>query len=99
MAKTLTITIDDDAKAVEIRDMIIDHFADPPYEDTIEDPDWEYDPDNPDVPKQIPNPVSRDQFFKDYIMDLLKNNYLRAKKKRVQSVEFESIDNEDLTMS
>jgi len=99
MAKTLTITFNDDTKADEIRDTIIDHFADPPYADTIEDPDWEYDSENPTIPGQVPNPISRDQFFKEYVVNLLKNHYSRAKKKRMQSVEFTSVDNEDLTIS
>lgn len=99
MAKTLTITIQNDAKAVEIRDTIIDHFADPPYQDTIEDPDWVYDPDNPSIPGQVPNPQSRDAFFKQYIVNLLKNHYQRAKRKHIQAAEITAIEGEDLTMS
>lgn len=97
MAKTLTITINNDAKAVEIRDTIIDNFITPPYTDTIEDPAWEYDPQNPDLPGQVPNPVSRDAFFKAHIIDTIKNQYLRAKRKIVRGAQFDAIDNEDLT--
>ena len=99
MAKTLTITINDDAKYAEIRDAIIELFAEPPYTDTIEDPDWVYDPDNPDLPGQIPNPVSRDAWFKTHVIDTLKSQYQRAKKSMVQNVQIAAIDNEDLTMS
>ena len=87
MAKKLTITINSDSKHTEIRDAIIENMADPPYADTIEDPDWVYDPDNPTMPGQIPNPVSRDDFFKAPVMDLLKSQYQRAKRSMVQQVQ------------
>ena len=99
MAKTLTITINDDAKYAEIRDAIIEKFAEPPYTDTIEDPDWVYDSENPDLPGQVPNPVSRDACFKAHVIDLLKNQYQRAKRSMIQSVQLDAVDNEDLTMS
>ena len=98
MAKTLTITINDDAKADEIRDTIIYNFAEPKYEDTIEDPDWVYDSENPDLPGQIPNPISKDAFFKAHIIDTLKRQYQRAKRSMVTSVPLAAIDNEDLTI-
>lgn len=99
MAKKLTITINDDAKAVEIRDTIIDNFAEPKYEETVEDPDWVYDDENPDLPGQVPNPVSRDAFFKAHILDTIKRQYQRAKRSRVNSAHLSSIENEDLTMN
>lgn len=98
MAKKLTITIGNDAKAVEIRDMIIDNFAHPPYEDTIEDPDWVYNPDNPDMPGRVPNPVSRDAFFKAHIVEIIKSQYMRAKRNLVQQVQLDAIGTEDLTI-
>lgn len=98
MAKTLTITINDDAKAVELRDTIIYNFAEPKYEDTIEDPAWEYDPENPDLPGQVPNPVSKDAFFKAHVIDTIKRQYQRAKRSLVSSVPLTAIANEDLTM-
>jgi hypothetical protein len=99
MAKTLTITINDDDKYAEIRDAIIETFAEPPYTDTIEDPEWVYDPENPTLPGQVPNPVSRDAFFKNHVMDNLKSQYQRAKRSMVQSAPLDAIDNEDLTMN
>ncbi len=99
MAKTLTITINDDAKYAEIRDAVLEMFAEPPYVDTIEDPDWVYDPENPDLPGQVSNPITRDQAFRQHIIDSLKNQYLRAKRKMVQSAPLGAIENEDLTMS
>lgn len=99
MAKKLTITIQDDAKALEIRDIIIEHFAEPKYEDTIEDPNWVYDMDNPDIPVRVPNPVSRDEFFKAHVIDTIKNQYKRAKRSLISSAPIENIDNEDLTIT
>jgi hypothetical protein len=98
MAKTLTITITDDAKALEIRDTIIEYFVEPKYEDTIEDPDWVYDPDNPDLPGQVPNPVSRDEFFRSHVIDTIKKQYARAKRSMINSLPLSAIENEDLTI-
>ena len=99
MAKTLTITIDDDAKYAEIRDVIIEKFAEPPYTDTIEDPDWVYNTDSPDLPDQVPNPVSRDAYFKAHVINVLKTQYQRAKRSMAKSVQLDAVDNEDLSMS
>ena len=98
MAKTLTITINDDDKYVEIRDCIVDVFANPPYTETVEDPNWVFDPDNPDLPGQVPNPVSKDEYFKKHVIDILKSQYNRAKRSVVQRHPLTAIDAEDLTM-
>jgi hypothetical protein len=99
MAKTLTITINDDAKAVEIIDALIYNIAQPPYQDEVEDPNWEYDPQNPTLPDMVPNPVTKEAFFKQWVIDYLKSQYLRAKKAIVIKTPLEAIENEDLTMS
>jgi hypothetical protein len=97
MAKILTITIDNDDKYIEIRDTIIDNFS--TYQETIEDPDWVYDPENPDLPGQIPNPVSKNEFFKEYIIDFMKSQYRRAKRQAISREAIEGIVDEDLTIN
>ena len=98
MAKTLTITITDDVKADDIRDAIIENIAEPKYEALVEDPNWVYDPQNPTLPDMIPNPVSRDAYFKAHVIDTLKKQYQRAKRMQVLSIPLAAIDVEDLTM-
>ena len=99
MAKTLTITINDDVKAEEIINAIIYNIADPKYTDEIEDPDWVYDPENPTMPGMIPNPVTKEAFFKQYVINHLKQQYQRAKRMMVLKAPLESIEGEDLTMA
>jgi len=99
MAKKITLNIANDVKAVEIRDTIIDNYANPTYKDTIDDPDWVYDPNNPTMPGKVPNPVSRDAFFKAHIIDTIKSQYLRAKSLLVRRIPLESIENEDLELT
>lgn len=99
MAKTLTITINDDAKAVEIIDAIIYKIAQPPYQDEVEDPDWVYDPQNPTLPDMVPNPVTKEAFFKQFVIDYLRSQYARAKRAIVIQSPLDAIDAEDLTMS
>jgi hypothetical protein len=96
MAKKITLTIADDAKAKEIRDVIIEHMAHPPYEETIEDPSWEYDENNPTMPKRVKNPVSRDDFFKKHIIQTIQNQYRRAKRNQIQKHELDAVEKEDL---
>lgn len=98
MAKTLTITITDDAKADEIRDAIIENISEPKYQDEIEDPDWVYDPQNPTMPGMVPNPVSRDAFFKAHVIAMLKQQYQRAKRSMILQVQLDAVEAEDLTM-
>lgn len=99
MAKTLTITISDDVKADEIIDAIIYNIARPAYEDQIEDPNWVYDPQNPTIPDMVPNPVSKEAFFKEFIINYLKQQYQRAKRIIVLKQPLDSIESEDLTIS
>ena len=99
MAKTLTITISDDVKADEIIDAIIYNIARPAYEDQIEDPHWVYDPQNPTIPDMVPNPVSKEAFFKEFIINYLKQQYQRAKRIIVLKQPLDSIESEDLTIS
>ena len=98
MAKKLTITIEDNAKALEIRDVILDYFAEPKYQETIEDPNWVYNTDSPDLPGQVPNPISRDAFFKAHVINALKNEYHRAKLEKEFATTREEVLNEDLTI-
>jgi len=99
MAKKITLNIANDAKAVEIRDVIIENMVSPPYQDTVEDPEWTYDPENPTMPGQVPNPVTRDAFFKQHLIEMVKNLYQRGKKSMVAKHEMAAINNEDLELS
>lgn len=99
MAKKLTITIKDDAKAADIIDAIIYNIADPKYTDEVEDPDWVYNPENPTIPDMVPNPVTKEAFFKQYVINHLKRQYQRARRMMVLKAPLESIEGEDLTIS
>ena len=71
----------------------------PPYSDTIEDPAWVYDPENPTMPGQVPNPITRDAFFKQHIIGMIDGLYRRGKRSIVSKHQMTVIDSEDLTLS